>query len=45
MEITTRIFAVAMLLLAAWTGLGLTGSRPAHAEPPNPCRAFASCGQ
>ncbi len=40
MRTITRILAVTMFLLAAGTALGLTGSRPALAEPPNPCFSF-----
>jgi hypothetical protein len=45
MQTITRIVALAMLLLAASGTFGLIGSRPGHAEPPNPCRVFAHCDQ
>jgi len=37
MRIISRIFAATLLLLAAWTCLGLTGTQRALAEPPSPC--------
>ena len=37
MRTITRVLAATALLLAACTAIGLTGSRSAFAEPPNPC--------
>jgi len=37
MSLISKILAVTMFLLAAWTGLGLTGTQRALAEPPEPC--------
>jgi hypothetical protein len=42
MPIISKIFAAAMFLLAAWTGLGLTGTQRALAEPPGPCDVIES---
>jgi hypothetical protein len=44
MRTLTRIFAAAMLLLTAWTAIGLAAGS-ARAEPPDPCFAFAACRQ
>ena len=37
MSLISKILVVTMFLLAAWTGLGLTGTQRALAEPPEPC--------
>jgi hypothetical protein len=42
MSLISKIFAATMLLLAAWTGLGLTGTQRALAEPPSPCDVIES---
>lgn len=44
MRMLSRVLAATMLLLMAWTAIGLTGGS-ARAEPPDPCFAFAACRQ
>ena len=42
MPLISRIFAAMMFLLAAWTGLCLTVTQRAQAEPPEPCDVYES---
>jgi hypothetical protein len=44
MRTLARILAATMLLLTAWTAIGLASSN-ARAEPPSPCFIFAACRQ